>query len=266
MCPPLGKALLNETGQMVCHCLLIETHDGLVLVDTGFGVAEHLDPEGLLGRRFTTLARIKREPERAAVRQVERLGFKPSDVRHIVVTHLDLDHAGGLADFPGAQVHVYEPELEAAEARSTFNERNRYKPYQLKDANLIRHPADGQGDRWFGFEAVRPLPGLEIALVPVVGHTRGHCAVAVKSRSGWLLHCGDAYFYHAEVDPAGPRCTVGLGVYQRIIAIDNAARVANQARLVALARDHSPEITLFCAHDPKDFDRLTSGSAPRLFA
>ncbi|MCT9113339.1 MBL fold metallo-hydrolase [Streptomyces mirabilis] len=34
------------------------------------------------------------------------LGFDRTDVRHIVLTHFDADHIGGLSDFPHAQVHV----------------------------------------------------------------------------------------------------------------------------------------------------------------
>jgi glyoxylase-like metal-dependent hydrolase (beta-lactamase superfamily II) len=42
--------------------------------------------------------------------QVKQLGFSPRDVRHIVLTHLDSDHAGGLENFPEAHVHVLEAE------------------------------------------------------------------------------------------------------------------------------------------------------------
>ncbi len=37
---------------------------------------------------------------------MKRLGYSINDVRHIILTHLDLDHAGGLHDFPNAAVHV----------------------------------------------------------------------------------------------------------------------------------------------------------------
>jgi hypothetical protein len=29
-------------------------------------------------------------------------------------------------------------------------------------------------------------------LVPLFGHTRGHCGVAIRNGSGWLFHVGDA--------------------------------------------------------------------------
>ena len=47
-------------------------------------------------------------------RQVQRLGFSRDDVRHIVITHFDLDHIGGLADFPAAQVHVTTAEIDGS--------------------------------------------------------------------------------------------------------------------------------------------------------
>jgi glyoxylase-like metal-dependent hydrolase (beta-lactamase superfamily II) len=58
-----------------------------------------------------------------ALHQVERLRF--SGVRHVVLTHLDLDHAGGLRGFPDAQVHVLRTELEAARAARSGRERTR---------------------------------------------------------------------------------------------------------------------------------------------
>ncbi|MEM6533336.1 MAG: MBL fold metallo-hydrolase [Myxococcota bacterium] len=39
-----------------------------------------------------------------ALAQVRERGFNPSDVKGLVLTHLDFDHAGGIADFPGACV------------------------------------------------------------------------------------------------------------------------------------------------------------------
>ena len=35
------------------------------------------------------------------------------------------------------------------------------------------------GEAWFGFTAVRAV-GDDVLLVPLRGHTRGHCAVAVR--------------------------------------------------------------------------------------
>jgi glyoxylase-like metal-dependent hydrolase (beta-lactamase superfamily II) len=104
-----------------------------------------------------------------------------------------------------------------------------------------------------GFERVRVLAD-DVALVPCVGHTRGHCAVAVRDGHRWLLHAGDAYFFHGEVDPVSPRSTPGLAFFQRLVAVDDAARRANQVRLRELVRDHGAEVRVFSAHDPVELE------------
>ena len=105
---PICAQLLNGTGgffargELVCHCLLVESEDGLVLIDTGIGQHD-IDHPRRLGAFFDLLSGPVYKPQETAIAQVKALGFQPSDVRHIIPTHLDLDHAGGLADFPHAK-------------------------------------------------------------------------------------------------------------------------------------------------------------------
>lgn len=258
---PLGERLIAGTGRvfargtMVCHCLLIETKAGLVLVDTGLGLRD-IEDRARLGRSFIATTKPRLDPNETAARQVERLGFKRADVRHIIVTHLDLDHAGGLADFPDAMVHVHEPEYRAATVPSTFAERQRYRAIQWAHGPAWAK-ASVRGEAWFGFAAVRDLEGLppEILMVPLAGHTRGHVGVAVRARDSWLLHAGDAYFFHGEINPRQPSCPTGLGLFQRIVQVDGPARLHNQARLRELVRDHASEVSITSAHDPVEFAR-----------
>jgi glyoxylase-like metal-dependent hydrolase (beta-lactamase superfamily II) len=255
MCPPLGR-LVNEQRKMVCHCLLVEGPDGLILVDTGVGLLDIADPRGRLGKMFLFMTRPRLDPDETAVRQIERLGFKKEDVAHIVVTHLDLDHAGGIGDFPRARVHAYRKEVDAARERRTALERNRYRPAQWRDATFVAYEPDGAGERWFGFEAVKPAAtgaGDDLLLIPLIGHTRGHCGVALRTATGWHLHCGDAYFHASEVSREG-KGTVGLNAFQNVVQIDGAARKQNRARLRELALGHAGELRVYCAHDPSEFD------------
>ncbi|MDR3415065.1 MAG: MBL fold metallo-hydrolase [Nevskia sp.] len=261
MCPH-GRRLINgdggllEAAEMCCHCLLIESGDGLVLVDTGLGSGDVRNP-GQLGPGFTALTRPRLQLEETALHQVQALGFKPADVRHIVVTHMDLDHAGGLPDFPDARVHIFAAEHRAATERRTLPEKARYRPAHFAHGPKWAVHETG-GERWFGFDSIRALPGStdEILLVPLIGHTRGHCGVAVNTGAGWLIHCGDAYFFRDEVNPQHPYCTPGLRLFQNIVQIDGRQRRANQARLLELARSHGNEVTLFCAHDPVELARM----------
>jgi glyoxylase-like metal-dependent hydrolase (beta-lactamase superfamily II) len=249
---------------MVCHVLLIESPDGLVLVDTGFGMADVMEPRVRLGRAFVGVTRPRLRPEDTAVKQLVRLGFDPTDVRHIVVTHLDLDHAGGLSDFPHARVHLYAREHEAAMARATFNERNRYRRRQWAHEPLwsLHDPAapGGAGERWHGFDGVRAINALgpDLLIVPTVGHTRGHSAIAVRSDHGWLLHAGDAYFHRGEMDTHKPHCPAGLALFERVMAVDNAARAQNVERLRTLVRDQADAVRVFSAHDQVELEALAT--------
>lgn len=259
LCPIAGWLMGAKGwhGLMVCHCLLVETErDGLVLVDSGFGTRDLAGQTGI-SRMFKTIARPTLDPAEPAVAQVVALGFKPEDVRHVIVTHLDLDHAGGIADFPNAKIHLHQLEHLAATTRPSRKERERY---------LKAHWAHGpkwevyaeQGDSWRGLPAVTKLRGLDadIGLVPMHGHTRGHSAVIVKAKDRWKVHAGDAYFHHHAVDGSGKKVPPALATFERLIQIDPKARRASAAALAQLNASYD-DIDLFCAHDPAEYRGLS---------
>lgn len=262
MCPIGGRLMDGRSpalgrGRLVCHCLLVEAVDRLVLIDTGFGLGDVAAPTHRLSRFFLAENAPDLRAEMTATRQVEALGFAVEDVRDIVLTHLDFDHAGGLDDFPHATVHLLAAERAAAETRRTPIARGRYRPEQWGDRRRWRAYQPGIGARWCGFETVRDLDGLppELLLVPLPGHTLGHAGVAIAVDGGWLLHAGDAYFHHAEVALPPARVPVGVRAYQAMMDADRDARLVNQDRLRRLRRDHG-EVRLFCAHDPAEFEAL----------
>ena len=51
---------------------------------------------------------------------------------------------------------------------------------------------DESGESWFDLPAIRLPFEPEMWLVPLFGHSRGHCGVAVQTESGWLFHVADA--------------------------------------------------------------------------
>ncbi|NEW41113.1 MBL fold metallo-hydrolase [Nocardia cyriacigeorgica] len=252
---PFGGRLLTGTGgllhrgEMVCHCLLIEHDTGLVLVETGIGEQAVRRPAEWLGSQFIQMTRPVLDPARTAVAQVEQLGYRREDVRDIVLTHLDLDHAGGLADFPHARVHVYSEEMQALEGKYGPRERFRYRAIQFEHGpNWQVH--DEQGEPWFGFEAVRELAGLppEILLIPLAGHTRGHAGVAVDTGDGWLLSAGDAYFDPGTLDATHPHQPLGITVFERLVQTVAESRIDNQQRLRELIATKGDDVRVFCAH------------------
>jgi glyoxylase-like metal-dependent hydrolase (beta-lactamase superfamily II) len=205
-----------QSGQL---CLLIESNDGLILVDTGLGTRDYIDPPTIL-KIFKAITIIPLNPEEAAICQIPKLGYQPEDVHHIVLTHMHFDHAGGLPDFPWAKVHMHHREY--ASIRSN-------KKYSLIDGGYNRRVLDhepdvelyeDEGEKWCDFEAIRLHLEPEMYLLPLFGHTAGHCGVAVKDGDGWLLHVGDAASF---ADDAPEWLIKVLGPYQpRLRAFDKA--------------------------------------------
>lgn len=267
MCP-LCQRLMNSRdgswtapGELVCHCLLIETADTLVMVDTGMGLHDIKEPKRRLGALQPTIFRPRLAVEETAIHQVRELGYDPRDVRHIIPTHLDVDHAGGLADFPWAKVHVLQPELDQVQ-KPTRRDRMRFQSAQFAHGphwvvHSLAHSMSGES--WFDFRGLRPLPEVaaDILMIPLLGHTKGHVGIAVRNGDKWLLHCGDAYYHHSQVT-ATPEVPAGLAFFQSVIAAIPEQRVHNLEKLRQLAINHSDEVELFCAHSPDELARYTA--------
>jgi glyoxylase-like metal-dependent hydrolase (beta-lactamase superfamily II) len=258
MCPVAGYLLGGNAwrGRMVAHCLLVETErDGLVLIDTGFGTR---DIEGRTGlsRSFKLMCGPALSHAETAIEQVKALGYAPQDVKHVIVTHLDLDHAGGLADFPHAKVHLHAKEHAAAMARSTIFERERYMPAHWSHGPKWEVYTE-DGDTWRGLPAIARLRGLDadIGLLPMHGHSRGHSAVIVKSRDDrWLVHAGDAYFHRNAIE-GNDKVPPGFRAFERFTQMIPAQRKASAAALRQLCASYR-DLDVFCAHDEREYAAL----------
>ncbi len=242
--------LMHFNGE--CTVLLVESSDGLVLVDSGIGLEDCARPSRLM-RFFGWYVGLWFKPEECAARQVQRLGYAPSDVHHILMTHMHLDHAGGIRDFPTAQVHLSRIEYEALRSPRGISERVIDRAQWAHGPRWVVHEVGAgaaEARDWFGFPAVPILPGVEpeMLFIPLPGHTRGQCGVAIRTGDGWHLHCGDALsFMHRAADPypeQQPRAThinfLPAWFVRRVIG-------PQVEPLRRLAKEH-PEITLTTGH------------------
>ncbi len=238
---PPGGRLANDAGRLVCHVVAFDFDGGVGLIDTGVGAAARLDPRSRLGP-IAPLLKPDRDPETTVARQLERLGVGP--VTDILITHLDIDHASALDEFPDARVHLHRRELDAA-LKPALRERTRYL-----SANWAHGPDwapfDAVDDDWFGFEAVTLLGGAVKAL-PLPGHSRGHTGYAVRDGDRWFLHAGDA-FYHAGVITPGARQSRYMQVFERGAAALPKLTASNHARLTEVAQ--RDDVTVVCTHEP----------------
>ncbi|WP_028786080.1 MBL fold metallo-hydrolase [Terrimonas ferruginea] len=234
------KIVTPVNDDVIGHCLLLEDPAGLALVDAGMGMLDAQQPQTRVGQTLIDLVGFRLDEDLAAYKQIGLLGLDPLLVKQAVISHLDPDHIGGLADFSGMTIHV------GAEELANFNSGNqRYLPHQLShNPEIIAYKAGDE--KWMGLEAREVKLGFSsrVYLVPLFGHTRGHCGVAIEQGDRWVLYVGDAYYLRGELeDPEHPVTALAIAR-----ADDNEQRLASLDKIRKLIKEH-PEVEVFGYHD-----------------
>ena len=106
-----------------------------------------------------------------------------------------------------------------------------------------------------GFQRSADLFGDgSIMLLEASGHTPGHAAVLVCAGEQLLLHAGDAFVHHAELDGEDD-LPLGVRLYRRVLHEDKPSAQATLARLRALRRERA-DVMIVNAHDATLLGRL----------
>ena len=195
------------------EAVVFDVADGITAIDTFFGGRERYTAAYVLDAREPALVETgpttSLEP---VVAGLERLGIGPDDLAHVVLTHIHLDHGGGVGSiaerYPNATVWVHErgaPHL-AAPARLVASATTLYGPERMASlfgpvtpvaAERIRALCDG--------DAI-DLSGRSLQVLDAPGHAK-HQVALVDSRSG-AVFTGDALGIHppdvAVLRPATP--------------------------------------------------------------
>ncbi|MBI3151713.1 MAG: MBL fold metallo-hydrolase [Chloroflexi bacterium] len=181
-------------------CLLVETDQGLVLVDTGLGLEDYANPSGFT-QFFRVITEMPFDPNEAAANRIKKLGYQPEDVKHILLTHMHFDHISGLPDFPHAKVHVHKCEYESfTDGKILHWDEYAYIPrYIAHQPEFILY--DRIDSRWYDFDAIRLPFSPEMYYIPLFGHSRGHCGLAIKTSTGWFFHAADAGAVYNDETP-----------------------------------------------------------------
>ncbi|MDE0230805.1 MAG: N-acyl homoserine lactonase family protein [bacterium] len=207
----------------------IDTDDGWVVFDTGCDPEAATDPEATWGR-LAKAFRLEMSDADHPVARLAEAGIAIADVAHVVVSHLHMDHAGGIRFFPDATVHLQVAERRWAQFPDRFGAPGFIsKDFDRPEITYRYHEGDAQ-----------VVPGVHAVLTD--GHTPGHQSLVVDLPSGRFVLTGDAAYRRDNIDRRLPPPTT----------TDEFAAIRSLARLKAFEdRDNA---TILVAHDIEQWE------------
>jgi N-acyl homoserine lactone hydrolase len=168
---------------------------GPLLIDTGLHPSVAASPRANLGRLGTLIFKdLQMKPEQAVSAQLRSRGIEPSQVKVVVMTHLHIDHASAVSEYPDSTFVVSAAEWRAASEQGA---RHGYRKRQF-DHGFDWRLLDFEGrdaESFSGFARSFDLFGDgSVRAVYTPGHTLGHLSVVLRTGRGEVLIAGDAIY------------------------------------------------------------------------
>lgn len=213
---------------------LIEHPKGLVLFDTGVNPKIADNPEEYWGRAARFM-QVRFTRELMVDNQIRLHGYNPADVKYAVVSHLHLDHAGGLAQFPNATFFIMKGEL----AHAYWPER------RLRHAFILGDLLPTRGFKWEELTGDTDLFGDgSLHMLKTTGHTPGECSLFIRLRhSAPVVLSGDTIHVRPQLKTLTPM----PADYDQNDAVESIKRLK---RIEDLG-----QARLWINHDPDDWNR-----------
>ncbi|WP_421726174.1 N-acyl homoserine lactonase family protein [Bauldia sp.] len=207
---------------------VIRNRDRTILVDTGYDSAE-----GAARGRPTIV-----DPPEA----LQRIGIAPDSIDTIIVTHLHYDHAGGLADFAGARLHLQAAEMAYATGPCMCYQALRHPFTAGHICEAVKRVYSGLVTFHDGDAEI--APGVTVHLIG--GHSMGLQSVRVNTPEGPLVLASDAAHYYENFEQRKPFPIVA-DVGQMLRGFDRLRELAgNDGRIVPghdpLVRERYPQV------------------------
>jgi glyoxylase-like metal-dependent hydrolase (beta-lactamase superfamily II) len=173
---------------------------GAVLVDTGLHPVCATDAGANMGRVGRLLYHVRMEHDQALRFELPARGVQPGEVRVVIMTHLHIDHASAVSEFPRATFVVDRREWAAAskdEARHGYHTRQFDHAFDWRTVDFAAEPVES----FAGFAQSLDLFGDgSVRLVSTPGHTPGHLSVVLRTAHCELLLVGDAAYTERELN------------------------------------------------------------------
>jgi N-acyl homoserine lactone hydrolase len=170
---------------------VIDHPEGVIVVDTGQGT--HLLESGKSLHpyiRWEVAFRVDREEEIGP--QLKSLGIATRDVKRVILTHMHINHDGGLAHFPQSEILVPRGEIE--KASGLLGQIRGYLPNRWPSW-FEPTPLDLRAEAFGPFAACARLTDAgDVIAVTTPGHTADHVSVVVREGDTTFLLAGDASY------------------------------------------------------------------------
>jgi glyoxylase-like metal-dependent hydrolase (beta-lactamase superfamily II) len=231
------------TDWLPTYAWAIEHEEGVIVVDTGQG-AHLLDSARSLHPyvRWEVAFRIEREQEIGP--QLRALGIGPRDVKRVVLTHLHMDHDGGLVHFPNSEILVAPGELRSA--RGWAGRLRGYLPQRWPSWFDPRPLALTGGPLGPFARSHRLTASGDVVAVATPGHTPDHLSVLVQDGDTSVLLAGDTSYNEA---------LMLAGTVDGVSADDGISKATLNA-IAAFAQDR--RLVYLPTHDPESASRLAN--------
>lgn len=194
--PPFG----SKRWVPVPAFLIRHPKAGPVLVDTSLHSSLEAKPAANMGRALASATKF-RFPDGDLLTQLRARDVDPKSIRTVVMTHLHIDHASGVSEFPNATFVLSAREWEAATTvsrpllhgyrRAHFDYLFDYRTIDFDGPLIDSYASFGRTFDLFGDGSIR------LAFTP--GHTEGHLAVIARLREHDFVIAGDAVYTRAQL-------------------------------------------------------------------
>jgi N-acyl homoserine lactone hydrolase len=175
----------QENFEFPAFVYIIKHPEGHIAIDTGVNAQGWSFPLPI--RRIAPSSLTDREEDEIGP-QMRAAGLRPEDIRIVILTHLDVDHMGGVGWFPNAKILIHRPEYEFA---STVMGRTRYQPKGWP-AGFAPTIYDLEPRPYGPFPQSRALGDYgDLHLVPIPGHTLGQVGVILRANDVTLFFAAD---------------------------------------------------------------------------
>lgn len=260
--PPLLWLLTSRrwTAPLPINIFIIEHEKGLVLFDTGQDQRSISDPayfpKGIIGWLYKNrLAKFSITSSETLIARLGKLGYRPEDVRYVIISHLHQDHIGGISHFPNAEIIV-----DAVEWQQI------HKPLPELDGYLAKH-INLPGLKWKRItftrtedDSIKPFMrsydifgDKSLVLLPTPGHTAGSMSLLVRQDNmPPLLFVGDLTF------------DVRLLANGHIPGVGKPSVLKKTSRMVNELKKLHPNLVILAAHDPAAKNMFEQASATSL--